>query len=380
MLSAVFHLARRDLLILMRQPVTLVWAFLMPVIFFSFIGKVTGRMAADPNRRDVIAVLIPADAGFLADGLVRGLETSGYEVRRVSTPDGMSPFNRKLTVPVGFTAAVLAGRPQKLVFTRREEETLGGDYDKLRLSRAAYGLLAEVIAARRAGGAVTQERLVAVAAAPRNLKIEARPAGKRRVAPSGYQQSVPGTLVMFVLVVMLTSGGISLVVERRMGILRRLASSPLPRASIVAAKWFSRWSLAVIQTLVGAALGTLLFRIEWGEAQWAAAALLAVYTAFCGLLGILLGSLARTEGQASAVGVIAGNLLAALGGCWWPAEVSPQWMQQASLFLPTGLVMDGLHRLMSFGEPGAAILPHLAALLAASLATGWLAARSFRFQ
>jgi ABC-type Na+ efflux pump permease subunit len=380
MVFSTFQLARRDFWYLIRQPVTLVWAFLMPVVFFSFIGKVTGRVGPDPDRRDVIAVLIPPDAGFVADGLVRRLEASGYEVRRVATDAELSRYDRRLTVPAGLTESILAGKAQKLVFARREEEGLGGDFDKVRLARAAYGLLAEVVAARREGGAVTRERLLAIAEAPRSLKIDSKPAGRRRVPPSGYQQSVPGTLVMFVLVVMLTSGGISLVVERKLGILRRLASSPMPRGAIVAAKWCSRWALAVIQTLVGAVLGTLLFRIEWGQSPWAAAALLGAYTAFCGTLGILLGSLARTEGQASAVGVIAGNLLAALGGCWWPAEISPQWVQKAALFLPTGLAMDGLHRLMSFGEAGGAVLPHVGALVAASLLLGWFAARSFRFQ
>lgn len=380
MMTTTVQLARRDLWYLIRQPVTLVWAFVMPVIFFSFIGKVTGRAAPGPASRDPIAVLVPAGAGFLADHLIRHLDNTGYEVRRVSTSDELAKSARQLTLPPDFTAAVLALKPQQLPFVRKGDSGLGGDYDNFRLSRAVYGLLAEIIAARRSTGALAPEALLSIAAQPRSLTIDSKPAGRRRFVPSGYQQSVPGTLVMFVLVVMLTTGGISLVVERKLGILRRLASSPMSRPSIVAAKWASRWILALIQLAAGAALGTLLFGIEWGQSPFAAAALLASYAALCGSIGMLLGSLARSEGQASAIGVIAGNLLAALGGCWWPAEISPQWMQKASLFLPTGLAMDALHKLMSFGEPAAAVLPHLAAMLLAALATGWLAARSFRFQ
>jgi hypothetical protein len=55
-------------------------------------------------------------------------------------------------------------------------------------------------------------------------------------------------------------------------------------------------------------------------------------------------------------------------------------MQKAALFLPTGLAMDGPHRLMSFGESAAAVAPHVAVLLAAGLLMGWLAARVFRFE
>ncbi|MBI5086386.1 MAG: ABC transporter permease [Acidobacteria bacterium] len=378
--SAIYQLARRDFWYLMRQPVTLLWAFVMPVLFFSFLGKVTGRAGPDPAQREKIGVLIGTDAGFLADALERHLNKAGYDVQRVSKEAELLRFERRLTVPSGLTAAVLAGSPRKLSFERSGEAGLGGDYDKIRLSRATYGLLAEIIAAKRAGKKVTEEELQRIAEMPRSLSIDVKPAGKRRTVPSGYQQSVPGVLVMFVLMVMLTSGGISIVVERRLGILRRLASSPMPRTSIVASKWLSRAGLAAVQTTVGATVGTLLYSIEWGEAPLAAAALLAAYSAFCCSLGLLLGSLARTEGQASAVGVLAGNLLSALGGCWWPVELSPLWMQKLSLFLPTGLAMDGLHRLMSFGEPAGAVLLHVGALLALAVGTGWLASRSFRFQ
>lgn len=380
MRSLTLQLARRDLWYLLRQPVTLVWAFVMPVLFFSFIGKVTGRMSPGPASRDTVALLVPADAGFLAGHLTRHLDNAGYDVRRVATTEELAKFDRQLIIPPGFTASVEALQPQKLQFVRKGDAGLGGDYDNIRLHRAVYGLLAEIVAARRSARSLTPEALLAVAAQPRNLSIDSKSAGRRRAAPSGYQQSVPGTLVMFVLVVMLTTGGISLVVERKLGILRRLASSPMSRLSIVAAKWASRWVLALLQLAVGAALGTVLFNIEWGQSPLAAALLLAAYAALCGSIGMLLGSLANSEGQASAVGVIAGNLLAALGGCWWPAEISPQWMQKLSIVLPTGLAMDALHKLMSFGDPASAVLPHIAALLASALAVAWLAARSFRYQ
>ncbi len=79
-------------------------------------------------------------------------------------------------------------------------------------------------------------------------------------------------------------------------------------------------------------------------------------------------------------GVIASNVLAALGGCWWPAEIMPLWAQKLSMALPTGWVMDALHRLMSFGGAPADVLPHLAALGALTVLCAWGLARRFRFQ
>jgi ABC-type multidrug transport system permease subunit len=55
-------------------------------------------------------------------------------------------------------------------------------------------------------------------------------------------------------------------------------------------------------------------------------------------------------------------------------------MQKLALLLPTGWAMDALHKLVSFGAPPSAVLPHLAVMLVAAVAAGWGATRVFRFQ
>ncbi|MGC8794614.1 MAG: ABC transporter permease [Bryobacteraceae bacterium] len=106
----------------------------------------------------------------------------------------------------------------------------------------------------------------------------------------------------------------------------------------------------------------------------------AVHVALTAALGVLFGGLARSERQVVGLGVIASNVLAALGGCWWPIEITPLWAQKLALLLPTGWAMDALHRLVSFGESPAAILPQVALTAAATLLAAWAAARSLRLQ
>ena len=55
----------------------------------------------------------------------------------------------------------------------------------------------------------------------------------------------------------------------RDGLLRRVASTPLPREGVVAGKWASRMALAIVQIGFAMAAGTLLFRIDWGP-HWRA--------------------------------------------------------------------------------------------------------------
>jgi ABC-2 type transport system permease protein len=372
-------LAARDLRILLRRPITLMWAFLMPPLFFSFIGRVTSGFATTMPENDPIAVFAPADSGFLLPALERRLGEVKYEPRRVESEQELNRFGKRLTIPPGLTEKVLRGEPVKLVFENKGEGA-GAAYDTLRIRKAVYGLLAEVVATGRLEGTITEAGLRKTGALPRQLQIEVVAAGRRKEIPNGYQQSVPGSLVMFTLMVMLTSGGISLVIERKQGILRRLASSPMSRPAVVASKLGSRFALGLLQLVVGIIVASFMYRIDWGSAPLALGALLVAYVALCASLGVWLGSIARSEGQAAALGTIGGNVLAALGGCWWPAEITPAWMQKMALALPTGITMNGLHQLMSFGADGSAVLPQIAALAAGTVLFGWLAARSFRFQ
>lgn len=77
---------------------------------------------------------------------------------------------------------------------------------------------------------------------------------------------------------------------------------------------------------------------------------------------------------------MASNVLAGLGGCWWPIEVTPLWTQKLALAFPTGWIMDALHKLMIFGEPPISVLPHICVTAAVAMGAGIVLARSFRFQ
>ena len=185
---------------------------------------------------------------------------------------------------------------------------------------------------------------------------------------------------MFTMLVLLTSGAILLVVEREEGLLRRLASTPLDRGSIVLGKWTARMGMGLVQIGFGMLVGTLVFRMDWGPALPMLGAVLVGWAAFNASLAIVLANAARSTGQMAGIGLMTTMLFAALGGCWWPIEITPGWMQSLQLLLPSGWAMDAMHRLISFGQGPAAVLPHVAALLALALLTGWLAAMTFRFR
>jgi len=374
-LGAALFVARKDLKWLLRQKPTLVWTFLMPPVFFFFIGTITGGFVGDDAPTE-LALVAPEPAGYLADELAARLEEEGFAVRRMAAVDTL--VARRLVLPAGFTDSLVAGVHVAARFERQGELDPSAQLDQIRVGRAVYGLLADAAIVAQEGevtvGALARER-----ARPRTLVLDTHPAGARAEPPIGFQQAVPGTMVMFTILVLLTSGAVLLVIERRQGLLRRIAAAPLPRAGVVLGKWGARMGLALIQIGFGLALGTLLFHVDWGPDLPMVALILLAWAALCAGIGIVSGNLARTEGQAIGLGVFAANLMAALGGCWWPIEVTPGWAQKVALVIPTGWTMGALHRLMSFQAGAASALPHLVALTAAALLVGWAATRTFRY-
>lgn len=385
-MKGIWFIARKDAAIMLGSREALLWIFFMPVVFFYFIGTVTSGLGGDGGPAgDPIGVLVEPNAGVLADLLIDRLESEGFAVTRLDPGDDgiaepaatLASFNRQLIIPAGFTETALGGSGAEIRFARKGGG-LTADFDTFRLNRAVYSQWADVLLSLR-DGASSDAELQTLAATERPLQVVIESAGALPDPPNGFAQAIPGTTVMFLLLVMLTSGAVQLVVERDQGLLRRLASAPLSRLQVFWGKLGGRLIVGVVQLAFAMLLGRFAFGLRWGNDVFAVVVVLVVYAALCAAIGLTVGTVARTEGQAVGLGVLATNLLAALGGCWWPIEVAPAWAQSLALFLPTGLAMDAMHKLISFGQPASAVLPHVAILAVATVTLAAITARRFRF-
>ncbi len=388
--SALF-IARRDLDHMLWRRETMLWTFVMPILFFYFIGTVTGGFGSptgSADRPDALAMRAPENAGFLLDELVARLEEQNFRVDRPETEEDWARYARQLTLTLASTEEatgnpsltdwVLAGTPVTLRFENRLEGP-NAAFDQIRIARAVYTLLADVVVISQESSTPSAESFAALAAMPRALSLDVRPAGVREDPPSGYAQAIPGTMIMFTMLILLTSGAVQLVIERNEGLLRRLASTPISRGSIVLGKLTARVALGMVQIGFAMVIGTVLFNMDWGPSLPMVIAVLFGWATFNASLAIVLGNMARTESQMAGIGVMGTMVLAGLGGAWWPIEITPQWMQQLALFLPSGWAMDALHKLVNFAYAPPVAFPHLAAMLGGALVLGWVGAKTFRY-
>lgn len=381
-----FIIALHDIRHQLRQGATLLWVFIMPPIFFYFIGTVTGGFSAGMGGGAANPLIVEAaSAGFMQAQIDLRLRDNNFEPewREHNPLDSDSEAGnaeRILTFSGALSDRIVAGEQVTARYTT-EASALTRDYESIRINRSLYTALADIVVAdSRSEEALTADSLAALNTEPRIWQLQVEPAGNRLEIPSGFEQAIPGILVMFTLLVLLTSGASMLAIEREQGLLRRLASAPITRTELVAGKWLGRMALAALQIGVAIIIGTLAFSMHWGPDLTMVLIVLTAWAAFCASAGLLLGSLARTEGQAVGLGVLLANLLAALGGCWWPIEITPEWMQFVQKLVPTGWTMDALHKLISFEAGAASAIPHVAILLLATVIVAALAIRQFRYE
>lgn len=382
MLRNILFIGWQDVRFHLRDRSTLLWLLVMPPVFFFFIGTVIGGFGTGISGQATPIAVIASDPGFVRDQIDLRLVDNDFApewFEALDNGDDTALPTRTLAVDAGMSNRLVNGQPVAAVFDT-EADSLLRQFEEIRIKRALYTALADFIVAEATAPPLSREALATLNAAPRVWQLDVSPAGPRKEAPRGFDQAVPGMLVMFTLLVLLTSGATMLVQERSQGLLRRLASAPITRAEVIAGKWQGRMMLAAVQVTAALLFGTFLFDMDWGPNLLAVVVVLGAWAGFCATAGLWLGSVAQTEAQASGLGVLASCLLAALGGCWWPIEITPAWMQVLQKMIPTGWTMDALHELISFQADPLTVVPNVLTLIVAAAALGVLAARRFEYQ
>lgn len=173
--------------------------------------------------------------------------------------------------------------------------------------------------------------------------------GKQAGAIAGFNAfdlQVPGFAVTFLLIGMLMGVSLALIDENDWGTLERLRSAAAPLWTTLTGKLLARFVVGFIQMAVLFAAGYVMFGISLGRTP-AALMIPAAAIAFAGAaFGLVVAGLGRTRDAVLPVGAIVIMTMAAIGGCWWPIDFEPAWMQHIALAMPTTWAMHAFNDLM----------------------------------
>jgi len=201
--------------------------------------------------------------------------------------------------------------------------------------------------------------------------------GDRKYNP--YAHSFAGMGVQFILF----SGidlGVAVLLMRRMGLWKRLRAAPVSRRLLLGSRVLSGMIVATAMMLGIYAAGIAIFGVRV-DGSWPG--LLLVIAAFGFLtssFGLLIASVGRTPEATRGIAILATLLLVMLGGAWVPTFIFPEWLQSATLFVPTRWAVDGLEAMTWRGQGLETALPAVAAMLTFSVAFTAIAVACFRWE
>jgi ABC-2 type transport system permease protein len=386
-MKKILTIAWNDIKIEFSDRWTLFFFVVLPIIFTAIIGVALGGSSGDTST--VPMPVVDLDGSDYSRDLQATL-TSGKLIEVLpytSEEEALSAMDDKgytaaLVIPAGFGADLTGGRTPAVRLIERASDTILSVEQAVRSAVRQLGY-AITIAGQTVNTAndlsafsspqeqqqffarVLQAARQGLASPSVQLQMTVGTARTKTIA-NGFSQSSPGQLVTWVMITMLT-GSTVFVEERIGGTLRRLLITPSRKATIISGKILGRLLLGLTQMVLLVGFGALVLKVNWGSDYLALAVMLVSFALAGTALGVMLGAFARTPGQAGTLSVMFSMVLAALGGAWWPLEITPAAYQATVRVLPTTWAMSGLTDVIVRGKGVADILPATGILLAFAL-------------
>lgn len=386
MRSKILVIALQDLRLTFTDRGAVMWMLLLPIVFATFFGLV---MQGGGSPADAVASLtvVDHDGSPVSRALIDDIVGEGVHVTELTPEERANTKDqvRTLVIPAGFGNGVLAGDKQTLRLEKEPDTSQEAALvAEARIFAAITRLIGRLVRASEGidpGASISPEALVSIETQDDLVTVDTSTAGRATVVPDGFAQSIPGMVVMFVMLVALTYGAASISAERTSGNLRRLVTAPVSRREIIGGKIVGRFLVAALQITLLVAVGVIANRVLGvfiGDHPFQMWLVLLVFAAAAAPLGVALGGWISDPDRAASIGVILTMVMAALGGCWWPLEVVSKPLKTAALMFPTGWAMRTLHGLISFGQNLGELRSGILVLAGFAIAFSLLASRSLR--
>jgi ABC-2 type transport system permease protein len=376
-------IARLSLLRLSRDRVALFFTFALPLMIITL-------LSAAIAGGDVVVGVARLDDGPLARELVADLEGGrSVTLRRFDSVSALERAVRLervqggMVVPERYDAALRAGEAVGVtLLVDPATQDSAAVRSQVAAAVAAQGAVVQAarFAATSAGGPGFEPALeVARAQAGRGVGLEVLTTTAGDPGLSGMEArdyATVGELVLFLFLIGLTSAG-DLVQARRDGTVRRMLATPTPAWAVIVGEGLGKYLILVVQATFIIVLGAGIFGVSWGD-PLGVAFVVGTFALVGTSVSLLVGTLARSNEQATSIGPPVGIALAMLGGAMWPLEIVGPVMRAVGHLTPHAWALDAFVELIGNGTSAAGVLPQVGVLLLFSPALLPLAAHRLR--
>jgi ABC-2 type transport system permease protein len=364
----IIDLALKDLKQIVRDRKSAIFLVLMPVVFTAFFGAFVS-FAPDDTRLK-IGVLDQDHGAALSVGLQDLLAASS-----ALNPVAVEPAKLALAqedvrsgklaalvvIPSGFTQKNLGGQHTPVQIT--VDTSAGAASTAQQAIQASLGRIESAVTTARLAATELEtkspfpnaddERAYLIDIATKTLQawktakagVVTETTGETITVPNGYSHSSPGIMAQFVIFG-LTSSATLLVLERKSQTLKRLLTTSMHPRDVVAGKVLAMFLVTLLQEAILVAVGQIAFHVDYLREPLATLLLMVGLALFAANLGLLIGVIAKSEQHASALGLIAMFAFSALGGVWFPLEITGKTFSAIGHLTPLAWAIDGFQNIL----------------------------------
>jgi ABC-2 type transport system permease protein len=365
-LTALRALIRKDLVLYFSNRRALVMSIAAPIVIAAFFGSLFGSGSDKPSR--VPIAFVDNDGSALSHAIATSLKgDAGFEVKELAEPAAIDAARQgkvraAVVLPAGFgaalPAALLGGGPKPSVAVHYDpSQATALPLVRGLLTQHVVKALGESMGgAPGAGGAAK-----AAFALPYDTATFATTASSDRPY-NGYAHSFAGMGVQFILF-MGIEVGVGVLLARRLGLWKRLRAAPLSRTLLLGSHILSGaiTALILLAIIYAAAIAVFHVRIDGSVAGFVGIAI--AFALLTSSFGLLIAAIGKTPEATRGLAIFATLVMVMLGGAWVPSFIFPQWLQTASLVIPTRWAVDGLDAMTWRGLGFDAAIAPIGALL-----------------
>lgn len=208
---------------------------------------------------------------------------------------------------------------------------------------------------------------------------------KTKIIPNSIQHNVPAWSMFAVFFIVISLAG-NMINEKEIGCYNRLMTMPCSFSLYVLSKITVHLLLCLLQfalmMLTGMYLAPLLGlpSLKLGHSLFALGGMATSASLAATGYGLAIGSVARTNQQASVFGAVSVVILAAVGGVWVPTFIMPYFMRILSRISPLNWGLNGFNEIFVRDAGCRDVLPYMLALLLFFAITLFISYRSDTWQ
>ena len=367
----------KDLTQIFRDRKTFFFLLVMPIVFTFFFGWVFGGIGGGESDPRLAVAVIDHDSSAVSSMLeefianansVRLVQEEGWDEAALAKMVEDEAVAAAVVIPAGYQEMLLASEDVYLTLMI-DPGSMAGTTAQRGVEAAVTRLLGAVATAQISAGTFERESGFAGPAERDTYLNEALllawdawrdPAlqvqSEMAVAEkdeedaifNSFAQSSPGMLVQFTVFGLLNASMV-LVIERKTGVLRRLMSSPIRPSEIIAGHVLAMFLIVFMQEAILILLGQFAFALDYLREPVATLLMMVVMAFWAASLGLLIGAVSRKEEQVITFSMIAMFLFSALGGAWFPLDITGETFSRIGRLLPTAWAMDGFQNIIMRG-------------------------------